>query len=68
MFWGVFGGIFGDMWGDVWGCVAEICEEFWRDLGGKNVLEQLKKKRINKIILLFYFVICLIDIFGYTSF
>ena len=50
MFGGCFGGILGDISGGLWGCFAGIFEEFWRDLGGKNVLEKLKKKRINKMI------------------
>ena len=45
-----------DIWGGVWGCFARFFEEFWRDLGGKHVLEKFKKKRINKIISNFYFV------------
>ena len=40
------GGILGDIWGGLWGCFAGIFEEFWRDLGGKNVLDKLKKKHI----------------------
>ena len=53
----------GDILGGLWGCFAGIFEEFWRDLGGKNVLEKLRKKRIN---LLFIFLFCnfLIGIFG----
>ena len=54
--WGCFGRCLGRyVWG-VWGCVAWICEEFWKDLGGKNGLIKLKKKRVNKNISFFYFV------------
>ena len=58
---GVFWGI---CWGGVWGCFAGMFEEFWRDLGGKTALRKVKKKRINKIILIFYVVIFLIGLFG----
>ena len=55
VFWTYFCGILGDIWGGVWGCFAGICDEFGRDLGGKHVLEQLKKK--NVLIKLCYFLI-----------
>ena len=48
MFWEVFGGISGG--------VAGICVVFWRDLGGKNRLDKLKKQRINNLILFSDFV------------
>ena len=61
----VWGGVWVDAWGYVGGgCFAGIVVEFWRGLGGKKRLRQLRKKRINKIILFFYFVILLIGLFG----
>ena len=62
----MFGGMLGDIWEGLWGCFAGMFEEFWRDLGGKHVLETFKNKRINKFILIVYFVIVLICIFGYS--
>ena len=50
VFWGVFGGVLGDVWGGVWERFAGIFVAFCRDLGGKNGLKKLTKKRINKII------------------
>ena len=64
MIFNYIGGIWGGVLGGVWGHIACIVVVFWRDLGGKNGLNKLKKKRSNKIILIFHFVVCLIGIFG----
>ena len=47
--------MFGGILAGVWGCFAVIFVVFWRDLGGKVILEKLKKKHINKLILIFLF-------------
>ena len=56
-----FGGVWGCVLVGVWGgyvgvCFARIFVVFWSGLEGKNELTKLKNKRIDKIILILYFV------------
>ena len=64
-FWGAWGYFEGCLCVCV--CFAGIAVVFCSDLGGKHGLNKIKEQRINKLMLLFYFVICSISIFGYTN-
>ena len=58
MFFNVFGGVLEG----VWGCFAWTCVVFWRDLGGKHRLINLKQKHLNQTNLAFDFA-CLNFVF-----
>lgn len=73
MFEGCFGGCLGIFWGVVWGgCLEVFCNDFYGVLegfrGGKNVVRQLTKKRINNIISFSYFIMFSIGLFGYLPY